>query len=93
MQVEVEGGGVLTAASHLSMRRARVEGQLPRCAALPDGLADPALRGGVTDLADVVADVLELVAHDLELLAGKVRAGVALYDRVEERVRVGMSRP
>jgi hypothetical protein len=34
-------------------------------------------------LADVAADVLELVGRDLALLAGRVRAGALLYDRVE----------
>jgi hypothetical protein len=34
-------------------------------------------------LADVAADVLELVGRDLALLAGKVRAGALRYDRVE----------
>ena len=34
-------------------------------------------------LADVAADVFELVGRDLALLATKVRAGALLYDRVE----------
>ena len=39
-------------------------------------------------LADVAADVFELVGRDLALLASKVRAGALLYDRVE----TGLSR-
>jgi hypothetical protein len=50
---------------------------------VPAGLSDRALRDAVSMLADVAADVLELVGRDLALLAGRVRAGALLYDRVE----------
>ena len=51
------------------------------------------MAAGVGVLADVAADVLELVAMDLGLLAGTVRSGAVLYDRIEERVRDGMTAP
>jgi hypothetical protein len=93
MRVEVDSGGVLLASTHLVTRGSLVEGQVAACSALPDDLHDPSLAAGVGDLADVAADVLELVAMDLGLLAGKVRSGAVLYDRVEERVRDAMSAP
>jgi hypothetical protein len=84
--MRVEGGGVLTAATHLVVRAALVRDQAGRCSAVPDGMADPALRDGVGGLADVAADVFELVARDLALLATTVRAGVRIYDQVESGV-------
>jgi hypothetical protein len=88
--MRVEGGGVLTAATHLAVRAAEVAEQVGLCAGVPGGLADPALRAGVAGLADVAADVFELVGRDLALLAAKTRAGVQLYDRVESAAaRVG----
>lgn len=91
MRVEVDSGGVLLASTHLVTRGSLVEGQGAECAGIPDGLHDPSLVAGVATLADVAGDVLELVAMDLELLAARVRSGAVLYDRVEERVRDGMS--
>jgi hypothetical protein len=91
VRVEVDSGGVLLASAHLRCRGALVAGQVAACAAIPDGLHDPSLAAGVGDLADVAADVLELVAVDLGLLADKARSGAVLYDRVEERVRDAMT--
>ena len=91
MRVEVDDGGVLLASTHLLTRGSLVQGQVAACPAIADGLRDPSLAAGVGDLADVAADVLEMVALDLGLLAGKVRSGAVLYDRVEERVRDGMT--
>jgi hypothetical protein len=93
VRVEVDSGGVLLASAHLVTRGSLVEGQVATCTALSDGLRDPSLAAGVGDLAGVAADVLELVAMDLGLLAGRVRTGAVLYDRVEERVRDGMTVP
>ena len=75
MRVEVDSGGVLLASTHLESRGSLVAGQAAACPAIADGLRDPSLAAGVGDLADVAADVLELVAMDLGLLAGKVRSG------------------
>lgn len=83
MHVRVEGDGLGSAAGHLQSRALLIRGRLGDCAGVPAGLHDPALREGVRVLADVVADVLELLAQDLELLSAKVRAGATVYDRVE----------
>jgi hypothetical protein len=93
VRVEVDSGGVLLASTHLATRASLVEGQVTACPAIADGLHDPSLAAGVGDLADVVADVLELVAMDVGLLAGRVRSGAVLYERLEERLRDGMSAP
>jgi hypothetical protein len=81
--MRVDGRGVTTAASHLAHRAGEVTDQVHRCAGLPAGLCDRALLAGVSVLADVAADVFELVGRDLALLATRARAGVVLYDRVE----------
>ena len=81
--MRVDGAGVTTAASHLARRAGEVTDQVHRCAGLPAGLSDRVLHDGVAVLADVAADVFELVGRDLALLATKVRAGALLYDRVE----------
>ena len=83
MEMRVDSGGVTTAASHLAHRAGEVTDLVPRSAGVPAGLSDRVLRDGVAVLADVAADVFELVGRDLALLATKVRAGALLYDRVE----------
>jgi hypothetical protein len=81
--MRVDSGGVTTAASHLARRAGEVTDQVHRCAGLTAGLSDRMLHDGVAVLADVAADVFELVGRDLALLATKVRAGALLYNRVE----------
>ena len=82
-QVRVQGDALVSAAAHLGSR-ARIAGShLADCARVPTGLCDPALQEAVRTLADVAADAFELVAQDLELLSTKVRAGAAVYQRVE----------
>jgi hypothetical protein len=93
VRVEVDTGGVLLAGSHLHARGSLVAAAAHGCAELPAGLSDPVVRAAATELADVAADVLELVAQDLELLADRVRAGAVLYDDVERRAREAMDRP
>ena len=46
-------------------------------------LANTDVRAGVSKLADVCADVLELVAIDLDLVAARMRAGARVYSAVE----------
>jgi hypothetical protein len=41
------------------------------------------IRAGVGELADVCADVLEVVAIDLDLVAARMSAGARLYSAVE----------
>lgn len=93
VRVEVDSGGVLLGSTHLLIRSSLVGGQVAACEAVSSGLRDTSLVAGVNDLADVAADVLQLVAMDLELLSAKVRSGAVLYDRVEELVRDGMTVP
>jgi hypothetical protein len=83
VEMRVDSGGLTTAASHLAHRAREVTDQVHRCAGVPAGLSDRALRDGASMLADVAADVFELVGRDLALLATTVRAGALLYDRVE----------
>ena len=83
MEMRVDSGVLTTAASLLARRAGEVTDQVHRCAGVPAGLSDRALRDGVSMLADVAADVFELVGRDLALLATKVRTGALLYDRVE----------
>ncbi|MEP6761555.1 MAG: hypothetical protein ABJA93_09340 [Sporichthyaceae bacterium] len=47
------------------------------------GVADMDVRAGVSKLADLCADVLELVAIDLDLVAARMRAGARVYSAVE----------
>jgi hypothetical protein len=49
-------------------------------------LADTNVRAGLCELTDVCADVLELVAIDLDLVAARMRAGARLYSAVEAAV-------
>ena len=91
VRVEVDGDGMLLAASRLASRARQLGGQRALCDGVADGLRDPALRAAAGALADLADDVLELVAADLGLLAGQVRAGTRCYDRVEQRVRHAMA--
>jgi hypothetical protein len=82
-QLRVRGDGLVSAAGHLEGRARLARSHLAGCARVTAGLRDPTLQEGVRVLADVVADALELVSQDLELLSSKVRAGAAVYERVE----------
>jgi hypothetical protein len=46
-------------------------------------VADTDVQAGVYELTDVCADVLELVAIDLDLVAARMSAGARLYSAVE----------
>ena len=82
-QLRVRGDGLVSAAGHLQARAGLARSHLADGVRVPAGLREPALQEGVRILADVVTDALELVAQDLELLSTKVRAGAAVYERVE----------
>jgi hypothetical protein len=49
-------------------------------------VADADVRAGIYELADVCADVLEVVAIDLGLVAARMSAGARLYSAVEAAV-------
>lgn len=86
MRIRVEGREVLTAADHLVVRGVVARSGLELCGRAPEGLCEPALRDGANAVADVAADVLELLAQDLALLATKVVAGALRYDDVEHAI-------
>jgi hypothetical protein len=46
-------------------------------------LAETDIRAGVGELVDVCADVLDVVAIDLDLVAARMSAGARLYSAVE----------
>jgi hypothetical protein len=85
-QVRVQGPGLLRAGSRLEELAWLTRDRLGDCARVPAGLRDPALRAGVRVLADLASDLLEVLADDLDLLAGKIRAGAKVYDHVEGSV-------
>jgi hypothetical protein len=89
VQVVVDGDGMLAASTYLRARSDEVRLLATRCEDVTSRLCDRVLRAGAHALADVVADALELVASDLDLLASKVREGAVLYDRVERDLRDG----
>ena len=82
MHLVVDSDVVVTASAH-------VAAQADACRALAaelagaGGLADRAVGSGVTALTDVCADVLELVAIDLDLVAARMSAGARLYAVVD----------
>ncbi len=82
-RLRVQSDALVSAAGHLEARARLARSHLADGVRVSAGLRDPALQDGVRALADVVTDVLELVAQDLELLSTKVRSGATVYDRVE----------
>jgi hypothetical protein len=84
--VRVQGDALRAASAQLDDRARVARDLLTACARVPAGLHDPALREAVRALSDLVGDVLEVLAADLDLLATKVRAGVVVYDEVEASV-------
>ena len=49
-------------------------------------VADTDVHAGLGELADVCADVLEVVAIDLDLVAARMSTGARLYSAVEAAV-------
>ena len=85
MLLLVDGDVVVTASVN-------VAGHADACRALAadvSGLGDMAdvadtdVHAGLGELADVCADVLEVVAIDLDLVAARMSAGARLYSAVE----------
>jgi hypothetical protein len=84
VRVEVDTWGVVTAAGHLRARAGDLRGVAPPTRCWPAEVQDPGLRSGVAALASAVADLVEVLALDQELLADKARAGARLYADVEQ---------
>ena len=84
MRVEVDTWGVTTAAGHLRARADDLRGLAPPVRRWPGQVQDPGLRNGVAALASAVADLVEVLALDQDVLADKARAGARLYADVEQ---------
>ena len=84
MRVEVDTWGVVTAAGHLHARADDLRGLAPPVRHWPEQVRDPALRNGVAALASAVADLVEVLALDQDLLADTARVGARLYAEVEQ---------
>ena len=84
MRVEVDTWGVVTAAGHLRARADDLRGLAPPVRRWPGQVRDPGLRDGVAALASAVADLVEVLALDQDVLADKARAGARLYADVEQ---------
>jgi hypothetical protein len=78
----VDRQGVVTVGVEIVESAAACRGLAAGLARIPD-VSDSAVRAGIGEVADVCADVLELVAIDLDLVAMRVRAGAVLYSAVE----------
>lgn len=88
MPLLVDGDVVVAAASTVAADSAACRELAVEVSGLGEvaGLASTDVRAGVGELTDVCADVLELVALDLELVAARMRAGARLYSAVEAAV-------
>lgn len=86
MQIRFEADGVTSAAARLSGAAGDLRRLVGAATGLTAGVLDPALGAALAALADICADTLEVVALDLDLLAGAVRAGAVRYDGVETAV-------
>ncbi len=87
MQLRVETKALVDAGRLLGSHADRLRDQSQQCARIAEALHDPTLVHGGRLLADVAADLLEVVAMDLDLLAGRVQTGAVVYDRTEIAVR------
>ncbi len=82
MRLVVDSDVVLAASADVAAHADACRGLAAELAAL-GGIADRAVGAGVTSLTAVCADVLELMAIDLDLVAARMSAGALLYSAVE----------
>ena len=92
MRLFVDGDVVVAAAANAAGHAAACRGLAVEVSGLA-GVADRDVRAGVTELTDVCADVFELVAIDLDLVAARMRAGARLYSDVEGAAAVAFRSP
>ena len=78
MRLVVDSDVMVAASAEVAMHADACRALAAELAAL-GGLADRDVGAGVTALTDVCADVLELVAIDLDLVAARMSAGARLY--------------
>lgn len=90
-RLEVDSSGITTAALRLAEQAGVLRQRRSTWDRLPDDLVDRALHAGAAAVSDLVCDVLELVAQDLELLSTKLRTAAAFYDATERAVRDTMA--
>lgn len=83
MRILIEAGAALPAAARLTEDGAVARRLRAAFSKVGADVQDPGLRAGLTQLADLLADVLELVEADLMLLATKIRGASGAYDQVE----------
>jgi len=84
VRVEVDTWDVVTVAGHLRARADDLRGLAPPVRRWPGQVRDPGLRSGVAALAAAVADLVEVLALDQDVLAEKARAGARMYAEVEQ---------
>lgn len=89
MHIAYDPAGVVGVAGRLSVAAQDAGRVAAATGTVATGVGDAALAVAVATLADVCGDVLDVVALDLDLLAGRVRSGAALYDVVESRAASG----
>ena len=82
MRLVVDSDVVLAASADVAEHADACRRLAAELAAL-GGLADRNVGAGMTALTDVCADVLELVAIDLDLVAARMSAGALLYSAVD----------
>jgi hypothetical protein len=84
----VDGDVVVTASADVTGHADACRGLAAEVSILGDGVdvADTDVRAGFGELADLCADVLEVVAIDLDLVAARMSAGARLYSAVEAAV-------
>jgi hypothetical protein len=86
----VDPEAVAVAAAHVDESAGGCRALAAALTSIP-ALSDPQVRAGFTGLTDVCADVLDLVAIDLELVAARLRTGGHLYSAVEADLVAGFA--
>ena len=82
MHLVVDSDVVAAASAHVGAHADACRALAAELAAL-GGVVDRDVGSGFTALTDVCADVLELVAIDLDLVAARMSAGALLYSTVD----------
>lgn len=89
MLLLVDGDVVVAGAANVAADAAACRALAAEVSGLGE-VTDTDVRAGVHELADVCADLLEVVAIDLDLVAARMGAGAQLYSAVESAVAVAI---
>lgn len=93
VQIRVDTGAVVGAASHLEAAADAARRLAVGAAGLRQGLTEPALGQALGALGVVCRAALDVTGLDLDLLGARARAGAAAYGHVEHgAVRAGPGR-